>query len=102
VRSSSASSQILATDLGHLLAVPGRVPLVAIGVAMAVAAWWKPLVNANATVATKARTNAPPPLRTSSRPGIIGRAAPGAGPPWTGPSCRLLSQLEISSAPRPG
>jgi hypothetical protein len=41
-----------------MIAAPGRAPLVATSVAMALAASWKPLVNANAKMATTASTNA--------------------------------------------
>ena len=42
----------------RMIAAPGRAPLVATSVAMALAASWKPLVNANAKMATTASTNA--------------------------------------------
>jgi hypothetical protein len=54
--SSSGPSRL--NTAARTIAAPGLAPLVATSVAIALAASWKPLVNANASAATTASTNA--------------------------------------------
>jgi hypothetical protein len=67
----------------RVIAGPGRAPRVATRVAIALAASWKPLVNANANVTTTASTNA---ASTARHP--LARLA------------RILAQPSASPAPR--